>query len=424
MPTLISNNLSTPNGVTFDDSGNLYITSLISTASFINIPPSIPAIFKIDPSGNIVGQLQLSAFANPKLEFIPGSNILIALEENGLFAIIDSTSLTLIDAFDLNGLFVDASAVLDVSTGFISDLNGFIQNGSSTYGDFDIRATGNTIQFFITGLSQAQTLPFVLRIELENGSLTDSKVLFSSTADAQSIAPQSPRLGRGIAVNSQGTVLTTLPLPTTQQPIDFRVAFNADIEVFDGIGNNEFVFVDNQVDIYSQGMTTDASGNFYIATNSVGSGVLGVPGEGALIVVSPNISDITFAQGIGLIGSGFLDVAINPVNGIPFVTINDPLSPITGGGDLFVSFPEAIPQAQLTSTGLLTDTIEPDSLVAFSAVQDNTPNPPQDPQSNQVLPVDISMAATSLENPLQVMAATPIQIPEAWLETTLTSTLS
>lgn len=423
MPVPIFSDLSSPNGVIFDDSGNLYIASLISTTSFINTPPSIPAITKIDSFGNLVGQLSLNALAVPKLEFIPGSNILIALDENGLFSIIDSTSLTLINNFYLNNLPVDASAVLDVSTGFISNLSGFIQNSSSTYGDFDIRVAGNTIQFFITGISQAQGLPFVLRIEFENGLLTDSKVLFSSTADAQSISPQSPRLNRGIAVNSQGTVLTTLPLPTTQQPIDFSVAFNADIEVFDGIGANEFVFVNNQLDIYSQGMTTDALGNFYIATNSVGSGALGVPGEGALIVISPNISDITFAQGVGLINSSFRDIAINPVNGLPIVTVDNLLSSIMGGGDLLVGFPEAIPQVQLTSTGLLTDSIESDSLVAFSSIQDDIGNPYSSVKyshRNEILSIDISTVATSLENPLPVMAATPTQIPEAWLETVIT----
>ncbi len=368
MADLIFDSLTAPNGVAFDSNGNFYLASLTSVASIVpGIPPTQATISKFDPSGNLIGELPITSFANPKLEFVPELNLLVSIEENGQLLLIDPTTLSITGSINLNELPVDASTVLDITTNTLQDLSGFIQGGTSTYGDFDVRVADNKIQFFISGQSQAQSFPFVLRVTLENGGLAESRVLFSSTADAQSIAPQSPRLGRGIAINPQGTVLTTLPLPTAQQPLDFMVAFNADVEVADGIGENEFLAVNDQVDVYSQGLTTDAVGNFYITTNSVGSGVLGVAGEGALIVVPPDISASTFAQGIGVLGSSFRDVAINPITNVPFATVDDGLSPISGGGDLLVTFPEAITQlgvgtAQLSADSLFTDGFSADNL--------------------------------------------------------------
>ncbi len=424
MPTIIFDNLSSPNGVAFDSVGNLYISSLVSTSSaFLNIPPSIPAITKISPSGAIVDKLLLNSFAAPKLQVIPDSDILIALDENGSFSVIDSTNLSLINSFNLNSLPKDKSAVFDISTGDVGDFSALIPSGLSTFGDFDIRVTENSIQFFITGLSQAQAFPFVFRFDVIDGFITDPKVLFSSTADVFSVAPQSPRIGRGIAVNDQGVVLTTLPLPMSQQPIDFPLIFDADLDFSSGINRNS-LFVLDQIDIYSQGMTTDALGNFYIATNSVGSGALGVAGEGALVVISSNFSEIVFAQGIGLVNSSFLDVAIDPLSGVPFVTVNDQFSPITGGGDFLVGFPEAIPQGQLTPTGLLIDDmLESDDLVVASATLDTElilDFPVQDYQISQLQTVGISTVTSVPEKPLEVVSSTPIQTPEAWPDTLLT----
>ena len=353
MATLIFDGLSSPNGIAFDNAGNLYLTTLTSGSSVIpGIPPTQTTILKIDPAGNRVGELSVGSIANPKLEFVPELNALITVSENGQFLVIDPATLSLAGGLNLNQLQLDTSAVLDVTTNQVSDFSSLIPSGFSTYGDFDVRVTDNGVQVFITGLSQAQSFPFVLRLTFANGGIAESRVLFSSTADAQSIVPQSPRLARGIAVNPQGTVLTTLPLATTQQPLDFAVAFNADIETVDGISGNEFLVVNNQVDIYSQGLTADAAGNFYISTNSVGSGVLGVGGEGALVVAPPDLSTFVFAQGIAQLGSSFKEVAINPVNGIPFVTVDtfNVIPDFSGGDDLLVSFPEATNQVSLNST--------------------------------------------------------------------------
>lgn len=359
MANTIFDSLTAPNGAAFDSIGNLYLTTLTSGSNSLpGIPPSLPTIFKIDASGNVVSQLLTGSFANPKLEFVPELNLLVSIEENGQLLFIDPATLSITGEFNLNQIQLDASAVLDITTRQVSNFSGSIPSGASTYGDFDVRVTDNSIQFFISGLSQAQVLPFVARLTVVNGTLTESRVLFSSSADAQSLTPQTPRLNRGIAVNQQGTVLTTLPLAATQGPLDFTVAFNADIEVADGVGGNEFLIVNNQVDIYSQGLTTDATGNFYITTNSVGSGVLGVAGEGALIVVPPDLSRFTFAQGIGLPGSSFSDVAIDPTTGVPFVTVDaSGLFPsISGGDDGLIAFPEASGQ-QLASNLISTDSL-------------------------------------------------------------------
>ncbi len=394
MADLIFDSLTAPDGIAFDNDGNLYLTTLTSVSSLIpGIPPTQTTILKIDPAGNLIGQLAVGSIANPKLEFVPEINALISVEENGQFLIIDPTTLSLAGGFNLNQLALDTSAVLDIATGQIDNFSGLIPSGFSTYGDFDVRVIDSTVQVFISGLSQAQAFPFVLRLTFTDAGLAESRVLFSSTADAQTIIPQSPRLGRGIAVSSQGTVLTTLPLAAGQQPLDFIVAFNADIEVADGIGGNEFVFVNNQVDIYSQGLTTDMFGNFYITTNSVGSGVLGVAGEGALIVAPPDLSTFVFAQGIGQLGSSFREVAINPTTGVPFVTVDtfDFLPSFSGGDDLLVSFPEAISQPLLNAAEVDTQLVSDGEV----AVRDYLDLPTSDLFADG-LGTDISLLKTAL----------------------------
>ena len=375
-PDLVYSDLVAPNGITFDNDGNVYLAVGQSIPNFI---PSIPAaqtfILKIDPTGKFLGGLPLGSISNPRLEFVPESNALISLDENGQFMVIDPTNLSLAGVLNLNLIPLDTSAVLDIATGQVDNFSDFIPNGLSTYGDFDVRVTDNAIEVFISGISSAgdfdvkathesiqvsrstqvqdktqrdRIFPFVSRLTFANGELPEFKGLLSSTADVLSLESQYPRLGRGIAVNSEGTVLTTLPLPD-RGLMDFPVAFNADIEFADGISGNEFVFVNTQVDIYSQGLTTDAFGNFYITTNSTGSTRLGVEEEGSLIVASPDLSTFFFARRVGN-GATARDVAINPTTDVPFVTVNAkehvPFIVFENGflpeGDSVLSFPGAI----------------------------------------------------------------------------------
>jgi hypothetical protein len=76
------------------------------------------------------------------------------------------------------------------------------------------------------------TFPFVMRLRLENGVLQDSKVVVASKGSTAGLV----NLTRGVAVNSQGTVLTTLPVNFGSLGFgDVPVSFNADFP--EGIGS-------------------------------------------------------------------------------------------------------------------------------------------------------------------------------------------
>lgn len=368
MVDTIFNSITSPQGVAFDSSGNLYISSLVSFASLPGIPPSEPAITKIAPDGTVLGQVRAGILSAPKLEFVAEIGTLFSLNEDGTFGIFDPTTLGVLGSFDLNDIVADTNAIYDVATGQIGNFGGAINTQFASFGDFDVRVVGDITQVFITGYSQAQAFPFVLRLEFQgNAGLTEAKVLLASNADALSAGTQTPRLNRGIAVNPQGVVLTSLPVPTGTAPVDVPIAISADFDAQDGLVQGEGPAIFNQADVYSQGITTDSAGNFYVATNSVGSGTLGVPGEGALIVLSADLTQFVFAQGIGVSLSSFRDVAINPTTGVPFVAAEGFLPP-PAQDDLLVSFPEAAITGTISPAGVLTTSNSAsDSLIAWNA---------------------------------------------------------
>ena len=344
MTSTIFNNLSTPTGIAFDPSGNLYLSSLVKDSSPFSFEN--PAITKISSSGQVLGQVFTSAGATAAeglitpttLEFSPELGSLLSLGVDGSLLVIDPNTLTITGGFNLRNLTIDTSSIYDIASNSVSNFGGLIQTQFASYGDFDVRVAGDKTQLFITGLSQAQAFPFVLRLEFQNGAgLTEAKVLFSSRADSLSSGRQTPRLTRGIAVNSQGVVITTLPVSTSSSPIDVPVAFSADFNAQDGLSPGEGPLVFAGTDVYSQGLTTDNAGNFYITTNSVGSASLRVSGEGALVVISSDLNRVISTQSLGSVSSSFRDVAVNPVSNIPFVTVST-FSVFPVPEDLLVSF--------------------------------------------------------------------------------------
>lgn len=325
---LFLGNIFAPTGILVDRSGNTYLNTDTGTGAILT---------KFSPNGSVLGQVSISSgfldiTSSVKLAIVSsGTNneTILALRPDGLILSINPNTLSVQTFLDLRSLNINASTVFDIATRSTVNLSGVIQTQSSTYGDIAINQSGNAIELYITGLSPAQTFPFVTRIQIQNNTIQSANVLMTSRADALAISPQTPRLERGIAVNNQGVVLTTLPIAippsgggTPLQAFDVPVGFQTSFDPTNGVSQNEAPSILNNIDVYSQGMTSDASGNFYIATNSVGSAALGVPGQGALIEISPNLSRVIRAEGLGLTASTFRDVAINPINQQALVTVN------------------------------------------------------------------------------------------------------
>ena len=409
MVNVIFNTLTSPEGIAFDSNGNLYLSSLISAGSLPGIPASQTAITKLGPDGTVLGQIPIGNLVPPRLEYSPELNVLFSLDENGNLSLFNADTLGLINQINLTSIPTDTSAIFDVAINGINSFGGAIQTAFATFGDLDTRLNGNILELYITGQSQAQAFPFVLKIDWQLGvGITDSQVILASSADALSSVPQSPRLSRGIAVNSQGVVVTTLPQPTPVQPLDFPVAFTVNFDVRDGLSEGEVPVILRGADIYSQGLTADAAGNFYFATNSVGSGQLGVAGEGALAVLSSDLSQYTFVSGIGSISSSFRDVAVNPTNNIPSTIVNTFNTGVFGvpADDLLVSFPEAIPIAavadNLTGQNQILSEANLADFVNSPVVSDSNPN-------GDEIGINFSLGSTGVDNIETINSTFPIQ---------------
>ena len=126
--------------------------------------------------------------------------------------------------------------------------------------------------------------------------------------------------------------------PAAEQPVDVLVALGADMNINDGFSPEEVPVIFDGIDLYSQGLTTDAAGNFYVASNSVGSEAFGIHGEGAVVGISANLDQIIAVESLGYPASSFRDVAIDPLTGTPYATVNT-FSVGTPDDDLLVAFP-------------------------------------------------------------------------------------
>src|SRR5262245_43261422 len=115
----------------------------------------------------------------------------------------------------------DVTNVYDVDTGQFRNFTGTITPNSANYGDIAIFRGRQYEDWFVTGISNG--LPFVERIRWQGGHFVGARVVATSVG-AEGGFNDYPR---GVAVNSQGTVLTTFPfiVNPAQDPIDYLVAF-------------------------------------------------------------------------------------------------------------------------------------------------------------------------------------------------------
>ncbi len=194
-----------------------------------------------------------------------------------------------------------------MASGRFSNMGGVIlpQAPNTNYGDIAIVEEGNRWTLYITGAS-VNTYFFVLELVIDFSTNSASgEVLVSTLATTAPLAT----LSRGIAVNQDGIVLTTLPT-NSGGPYDALVGFKRNFT-----SSNPPVFVSN-VPIASLGMCTDPKGNFYIATGSVGTLLNDTQlGSGAVVVVGRNLDRfldlIIFANSPTAVLQSS-DVAVNP----------------------------------------------------------------------------------------------------------------
>lgn len=329
MPSPIPQKLATPNfdvfaqtfnavGVTTDRTGNVFIAHDNVTSSVVS---------KFTSSGNFIGSTQIAGISGINtfgyLAVIPSSGQILDLLPDGRLFTIDPSTGTLTLILDITALNVNAGSIYDIYSRSVDSFGGLLQTRFASFGDLAVFESGNRIDLFVSGLSQAQSFPFLLRLRFQNGVFQEAKVLMSSRAEAGSGAVQSPRLTRGVAVNHQTrTVLTTLPWSNrVSELFDALVVFPVEFEPSDGVDSNERPAISVGFDIYSQGMTTDANGHFFVVTNSVGSVALGAPGEPILAVFSARVDRFLGGFTAGQLATSLRDITISPARAWAYVTM-------------------------------------------------------------------------------------------------------
>ncbi len=296
-PTVFVNGLQFPLGLATDQDGNVFVHS---DATFTTL------LTKYNADGMPLGQIQLGGitvdqFGGSRLVRDPITGNILLLTTHGVLYFIDRNT-------GQGGVLVDLSRLAFSTYDKVFDvlLRGYrpFGIGNPDYGDFTALRRSDTLMdlfiFATTGASGG--FPFVMRVRVDYQQLPaySADVILTSQGTTAGNVNQP----EGIAVNAAGTVLTALPFPVRRQspPDDIGgfanglVAFGAD---FSNTANCPadpscprwiFTYPDGQpVDFDNAGMTTDAAGNFYIASGIVGSSVCGLAAGDALVVFPSNL---------------------------------------------------------------------------------------------------------------------------------------
>lgn len=214
---------------------------------------------------------------------------------------------------NLRLLPIDTLAIYDPVTGGFDALAGLIQTRQATYGDIAIRNRTDGFDLFVTG----NYLGFAFVVRLRFGAtLQSAKVVLSSRL----VFGDGLRLPRGIAVNPQGKVLTTLPifLPAQTQFFERLVSFSPDFpETRQGLPTPVF-----SEGIASLGMNTDSRGNFYIATGAAGTLACGAASSGVIVFVSADLREARCALRFNSAITRSQDISIGP-QGEAYVAFSD-----------------------------------------------------------------------------------------------------
>jgi hypothetical protein len=272
------------------------------------------ALTKYSSSGRVRGQKKTGGFSSigqmAKMARLPSSGQILGLYPNGELAVIDPGNLNIRTILRLRSMdrYIGKSRIYDVYRRRYTNMNGTIQPSIAHYGDISVYERGSRLYVFVTGVSAG--IPFVMKIEFRSGRYSRADVVASSSATDYNTS----EMPRGIAVNRDGTVLTTLPYqPGRRGAYDVAVKFKYN---FNSSGRPTYVL--NKAPLASWGMATDKDGNFYVTTGPIGSTLSN--SRPAIIVLNRYASRVLG----GVASSRYLsksdDIAINPRGTMGYVT--------------------------------------------------------------------------------------------------------
>ncbi len=227
-----------PTGVATDLSGNLFVRS----AAPNSFDPQ--RIYRFTPAGGLTGQTPIGSngLAIASMATDPATGMIWSLGQPGGLALVNPNTLQVQQLFNISQLAIDASDVYDIqlanNLGQLATLpsrpnvtpigrqnfSGLIIPQNILYGDIALLRRGNQVDLFASGLSIVTS--FVLRVRFVNDTVVSAKVLVASTGRTQPTEPA------GVAVNSGGIVLTSLPLAKFGNDVSLAsaraIAFSAD----------------------------------------------------------------------------------------------------------------------------------------------------------------------------------------------------
>jgi hypothetical protein len=268
-------------GVTFDASGDVFV-SYDSASRFSSEPQE--SVAEINTNGNLVNAgvfTESGASAAPGVLTTVGSSAslpgisaatdILELQPDGQLFVFNPSGAASSQYDNLASDNPNASNVFDVQTSSYVNLNTNISLANATFGDFGIDGSSLVVS------AESNDWDFVLRVTYGSQVPGTATVLVASPASDN--LPASPG---GVAVDPQGTVLTTLPyLPSgattaIHVPVAFNLFFDQNANLPEP--NMPTLGLTTVPDIDSDGITVDAQDNFILAvrTSSLYGGGPGV----------------------------------------------------------------------------------------------------------------------------------------------------
>ncbi len=269
VPTLTYPSLTFPGiaGITFDSSGDVFVSYNTTTGSsgqqqsVAEVPPNgdsfNASVFSTTGASAFPGDLTAvgSSASLPSLD----SNDILELEPDGQLFAFNPVSGTSSQYDNLANDTANASKVFDVQTGAAVNLSSQISLAGATYGDFGIYANSLVVS------AETNNWDFVVRLTYGGPGAVGTVLVASPASDGISAAPE------GVAVDSEGTVLTTLPYVPSgsataiDAPVGFSLFYDTGSSPAPSVLNLGLTTVP---DIASSGITVDSENNFILAATT------------------------------------------------------------------------------------------------------------------------------------------------------------
>src|SRR5271157_3496104 len=261
-------------GITFDTSGDVFVSyggagsGQQSVAEFavdyqsFNYSLINADVFSTTGASALPGALTtVGASASlPNIDSTGGSNNILELQPDGQLFVFNTVSGTSSQYDNMaKNYTANASSVFDVQTNVQKDLSGQISLAGATFGDFGIYENSLVVS------AESNNWDFVMRLTYGSSGGAATVLAASPASGGLSATPE------GVAVDSQGTVLTTLPyLPAGSAtamyvPVGFSLFYDTGSSPAPTVPTLGLTSVP---EIDAAGITVDSQNNFLLAVSS------------------------------------------------------------------------------------------------------------------------------------------------------------